>query len=191
MIPVPEEGSTATAMDSSKTQVARTATFFKEIPQLMPLGELSSAQQLLKKLFYNVKIPAVPLAGRLVHFLGCWKKLIKDQNILQIVKGCRIPFLCRPKQKKEPKEINFSMQEKETISLEVENLLKKGAAEQVWPQKDQFLSYIFIVKKKDEGNRPVISLKDLNQYILFLHFKMESLQTLKTLLQKKPSTCAK
>ena len=131
MIPVPEEGSTATAMDSSKTQVARTATFFKEIPQLIPLGELSSAQQLLKKLFYNVKIPAVPLAGRLVHFLGCWKKLIKDQNILQIVKGCRIPFLCRPKQKKEPKEINFSMQEKETISLEVENLLKKGAAEQV------------------------------------------------------------
>ena len=31
------------------------------------------------------------------------------------------------------------MQEKETISLEVENLLKKGVVEQVCPQKDQFL----------------------------------------------------
>ena len=170
MIPIPGEGSTATATHSSKTQVTRTATFFKEIPQLIPLGELSSAHQLVKKLFCNLKIPAVPLAGRLVHFLGSWEKLTKDQNILQILKGYRILFLCRPKQKREPKEINFSMQEKETISLEVENLLKKGAVEQVCPQKDQFLSNIFIVKKKDGGNRPVINLKELNQYISFLHF---------------------
>ena len=34
------------------------------------------------------------------------------------------------------------MQEKETISLEVETLLKKDAVEQVYPQKDQFLSNI-------------------------------------------------
>ena len=36
------------------------------------------------------------------------------------------------------------------------------------PQKDQFLSNIFIVKKKDGGNRPVINLNKLNQYISFL-----------------------
>ena len=35
------------------------------------------------------------------------------------------------------------------------------------------------------GNRPVINLNKLNQYILFLHFKMESLQSLKNLVQKK------
>ena len=105
MIPIPEEGSTATAMHSSKTQVTRTATFFKKIPQLIPLGQLSSAHQLVKKLFCKLKIPAVPLAGRLVHFLGSWEKLTKDQNIFQIVKGYRIPFLCRPKQKSEPKDL--------------------------------------------------------------------------------------
>ena len=77
------------------------------------------------------------------------------------------------------------MQEKETMLLEVGNILKKSAVEQVCPQKDQFLSNIFTVKKKDGGNRPVINLKELNQYIPFLHFKMESLQSLKTLLQKK------
>ena len=86
MIPIPEVGSTATAMHSSKTQVTRTATFFKETPQLIPLEELSSAHQLVKKLFCNLKIPAVPLVGRLVHFKGNWEKLSKDQNILQIVK---------------------------------------------------------------------------------------------------------
>ena len=77
------------------------------------------------------------------------------------------------------------MQKKETMLLEVGNILKKSAVEQVCPQKDQFLRNIFTMKKKDGGDRPVINLKELNQYIPFLHFKMESLQSLKTLLQKK------
>ena len=81
------------------------------------------------------------------------------------------------------------MQEKATISLEVENLLKKGAVEQVCPQKPRFLNNIFLVKKKDGGKRPVINSKELNQCIPFKHFKMESLQSLKT-LAKKTSTCA-
>ena len=106
MIPVPGKSSTATTRPSSKAQVTRTATF-KEIPRLIPLGELPSAHQLVKKVFCSLKVPTVTLVGRLVHFLGSWEKLIKDQNILQIVKGYRIPFLCRPKQKREPKEINF------------------------------------------------------------------------------------
>ena len=54
--------------------------------------------------------------------------------------------------------------------------------------KDQFLSNIYVVKKKD-GGRPVINLKELNQYIPFLHSKMESLQSLKTFLQKNEYMC--
>ena len=141
-----------------------------------------------KKIVLSLKIPTVPLAGRLVHFLGCWEKLTKDQNILQIIKRYRI-FPLQTKTKREPKEINFSMQENETISLEVENLLKKGAVEQVCPQKDQFLSNIFIVKKKDGGNRPVINLKELNQYISFLHFNWRVYSCWR-LFCKKTSTCA-
>ena len=78
---IPEEGTTAKIRHISKTQVTRAAAFFREIPQLIPLRELSSAHQLIKKLFCNLKIPTVPLAGRLVHFLGSWEKLTKDQNI--------------------------------------------------------------------------------------------------------------
>ena len=47
MILVPEVGSTATTRGSSKTQGTRRATFFKEIPQLIPQVELSSAHQLV------------------------------------------------------------------------------------------------------------------------------------------------
>ena len=43
-------------------------------------------------------------------------------------------------EKKTSKGNNFSMQE--------------GGVEQVCPEKDQFVSNIFIVKKNDGGNRP-------------------------------------
>ena len=79
------------------------------------------------------------------------------------------------------------MQEKTTIPLEVENL-SKGAVEQVCPNKDQFLRNLVILKKKDGGNRPMINFKEY-QAIPFLHFKMESLQSLKTLLQKNEYVC--
>ena len=125
-----------------------------------------------------------------MHFLSSWEKLTKDQNILQIVMGYRILFLCRAKQKREPKDINFSMQGKATISIEVENLLQDGCCGTSLFTKAQFMSIIFIVKRKDGGNRPVINLKGLNQYIPFIHFKMETLQSLKTFLQKKTNTCA-
>lgn len=87
----------------------------------------------------------VPLAASLVDFLGSWEKQAKDQNILQKVKGYQIPSLCRPKQKQGPKGINFSMQQKAAILLEmknilnkVENILNKDIVKQVCSQKVNF-----------------------------------------------------
>ena len=89
------------------------------------------------------------------------------------------------KKKREPQEINFSNQEKATISLEVENFFKKGTVEQVLPQKDQFMSNIFIVKKKDGCNKSVVDVKELRQYSPFVNFKMDSLKSLKTLTKSE------
>ena len=63
-------------------------------------------------------------------------------------------------------------------------MLQKGAIIEVLPCKDQFLSPVFLVPKKDRGNRPVINLKKLNQYIEYQHFKMEGIQALKSLIKK-------
>ena len=47
-----------------------------------------------------------------------------------------------------------------------------------------FLSNIFLVPKKDGGQRPVINLKALNQFVNTEHFKMEGIHTIKDLLRQ-------
>ena len=49
---------------------------------------------------------------------------------------------------------------------------------------DAFLSTLFLVPKKDGGQRPVINLKNLNSFVEVPHFKMEGIHTLKGLLKK-------
>ena len=46
-----------------------------------------------------------------------------------------------------------------------------------------YLSQIFLVEKKDGGQRPVINLKGLYQFVKTEHFKMEGLHLLPDLLQ--------
>ena len=53
----------------------------------------------------------------------------------------------------------------------------EGAISQVFHQKEDFLSHIFLVGKKDGGNKPVINLKNLNNFS-YQHFKIEGLYCL-------------
>ena len=55
--------------------------------------------------------------------------------------------------------------------------------------KGEFVSNLFLVKKKDGGQRPVINLKQLNACISYCHFKVEGLQNLKYMLQKGGYMC--
>ena len=156
MIPVKEESSTATKTDSSRTQVTRTTTLFKEIPQPIPLGELSSAHHLVKILFCNLKIPTVPLAGRLVHFLGSWGKLKKNQNILQIVQGYQILFLCRPEKGTKGNKL-FNAREGSNI-IRSEKSLEEWCCRASLSSKRPISEQCIYSEKKDAGSRPVINL---------------------------------
>ena len=53
-------------------------------------------------------------------------------------------------------------------------MLRKGAIQKAQPLEGQFLSNLFLVKKKDGGIRPVIiNIKNLNYFIPYHHFKTE------------------
>ena len=59
---------------------------------------------------------------------------------------------------------------------------RKGAIVVSDPKEEQFISRLFLVKKRDGRNCPVVNLKSLNSNILCQHFKIEGLLLLKEIL---------
>ena len=71
------------------------------------------------------------------------------------------------------------------MDIEIQTMLEKKAIEIVnIPTPGQYLSSIFLVPKKETGQRPVVNLKRLNKHIPDIHFKMESISLLKEMLQQ-------
>ena len=80
-----------------------------------------------------------------------------------------------PIQSNPPHPFNMSKEEDRLVNLEVQNLQAKGAMEICSPDPIQFISNIFIISKKDGGRRPVVDMREPNQFMEFLPFKMEDI----------------
>ena len=116
-------------------------------------------------------------------------ELTDDQQILDIVSGYQLDFSEIPHQQKPPTPLNVSKKEERLVDLEVEKLLRKGAIEEVEPCENQFLSNIFMIPKKGGERRPVVDMKDLNNFIEPVHFKMEDLSHLPSVLRRGDFMC--
>ena len=124
-------------------------------------------------------------AGRLAHFVKNWEQLTKDRWVLSTVRGYYIDFTSTPHQSRRPHPPKFNQSQEQLIQQEVETLLMKGAVTKLrTPPMGGFYSTLFLVPKKDGGVRPVINLKQLNAFLEVPHFKMEGIQTLKSLLKR-------
>ena len=66
----------------------------------------------------------------------------------------------------------MSAEKAELGTLEVTELLAKGAIVEIFLSAEGFVSQVFLVEKKDGGHRPVINLKGLDQFVRAEHFKM-------------------
>ena len=131
----------------------------------------------------NLSISSTRLAGRIAHFLQNWEVLIQDQWVLQTVGGYQLDLLRTPHQYQVPNQIKTTQENSSLVTLEVTELLSKGAIVETQLTPHSFISQIFLVEKKDGGQRPVINLKGLNQFVRVEHFKMEGLHLLPDLLQ--------
>jgi len=71
------------------------------------------------------------------------------------------------------------------MTTEVHKLLQKEAVSVV-PSTctKSFLSRVFLVSKKDGSQRPVINLYQLNQFVIWEHFKMENIHLVEDLIQE-------
>ena len=134
-----------------------------------------------------LNFPNLPLAGRLQHFLPEWEQITRDPWVLQVVSGYQIQLLDNPVQERPSVQNPHSQTDQIIIDQEVQELLSKGAvhyAQSSPSQEPGFVSFLFVVPRKDGGHRPVINLKPLNSFIPYEHFKMESIHMLKDLLRK-------
>ena len=126
----------------------------------------------------------IPSAGSVSHSLKNWQKLTLNQDILSVLKGYKTPFIKIPFQEKIPNFTKMNKKQIALVDLELKEMLRKGAIMRTQPTQGEFLSNLFLMGKKDEGYRPVINLKMLNQFILFLYFRIEGLSQLKHIIQE-------
>ena len=82
-----------------------------------------------------------------------------------------------------PRQPQLSVAQQEILDQEVHNLLQKRAIEECHNQ-GGFYSSLFIFPKKDGGWRTIINLKRLNRYLRIQHFKIESVYSVRDVLQR-------
>lgn len=116
-------------------------------------------------------------AGRLQHHYDCWLKVTKNPVVLDwIHNGYCIPISCNVVQNYPPHN-TFSIKEKQEMPSAISNLIDLGAVTKCNPQRDQFVSNIFLAPKSNGGHRFILNLKQLNKLVSNSHFKMEDHRT--------------
>jgi len=122
----------------------------------------------------QVSLSTQKFAGRLRHFIPAWMSLTADENILDTVQHCHLE-IGNPDQPRPRPEIQFNPEEKAIINAEITYLLKLGVIEPAVHCPNEYISSIFVRKKKSGKYRMILNLKGLNKYVEKHHFKMDTL----------------
>ena len=119
--------------------------------------------------------------GCLSQHISAWGEITSDQEVLQTVQGMKIEFEESPLQ---GECSGFEITKNQpTIQDEVNKLLEKGVVVECEHKPVEYISPIFLREKTDGTQRLILNLKHLNKYLEYKHFKMQTLQTILTLIQ--------
>ena len=112
-----------------------------------------------------------------------WKNHTKDPEILSLVTNMKIEITADyvPNQR-----VTFAEgTDKILIEKQLSEMLKHDIIEPVSVTcPDEYISTIFLVKKKDKSNRLILNLKMFNDHVQKRHFKMNSLNSAIELMTK-------
>lgn len=130
--------------------------------------------------------PAPKVGAILKSFASSWNNISKDPWILlKVADGLQLEFISFPTQFARPSEGLMSESAREVGNKEVADLLEKGAITQIDSETvpQGFFSRLLAVPKKSGGHRPIINIKELNEFIVDEKFKMESLSCVQGLVR--------
>ena len=164
---------------SKSSIIPATASMNLTRPDFLPTG-------MFLEIFQQNIPQEVPQTARLKFFFPVWERITQDPWVLEVIQGYKIELVTPPVQQSLPLAPKLSSTQEAVLEQEINNLLIKQAIHPVYPayQGVGFISSMFVVPKKDGGNRPVVNLKPLNQYLAYEHFKMEGIHLLRDLLKK-------
>ena len=81
-------------------------------------------------------------------------------------------------------QLKLDVEKSQALSKEVNKLCQKRVIIPTTNDGARFVSPVFVIPKTGEKWRPVINLKVLNVYVVAPDFKMESVRSVKGLIQK-------
>ena len=114
-------------------------TFSTKLSEMISMNILKHVHPLIIRLFPG-DLSITPLAVRLPHYSNEWKTLAKDQEILSVVNGYKIPFLTIPHQVKTPVSVHMTETYTQAIENKIKDLLEKGATRMEEDTSEEFLS---------------------------------------------------
>ena len=127
-------------------------------------------------------------AGNIKNYFANWHSITSDPETLQTVNGLPIEFFAsRPENQFSQNQ--FSMSEITVLKDEINKLLKKGVVTLSSHEENEYISPIFLVPKEDNAFRMILNLKRLNEYIPYLHFKMDTFDKVLTLIRPNCFMC--
>ena len=101
--------------------------------------------------------------------------MTSDKEILQKLLGLKLEFLGNSPVKYKSYIPQFSKEDQSARDLEIQKLLGKGVITKCKHETSKYISPIFIRKKPDGSCRLILNLKNINEDMSYVHFKMETL----------------
>ena len=120
-------------------------------------------------------------AGCISNQISVWESITSDPEVLRTVKGMRLEFEDSPLHY--PVGYEIPVGHKSLLKVEVKKLLKKRAVVSCEHEQGEFISPIFLRDKNDGSHRLILNLKGLNKYLEYKHFKMQTFQSVLSLIQ--------
>ena len=116
-----------------------------------------------------------------------WKHITNDPFVLSIIAKVYIPrFMSQPLLLQTPWEIQFpeESQKIQRMQEQIFLMLQKNAISEISPDTPGFYSNIFLVPKASGGLCPVINLKQLNHHIDAPHFRMHTISSVLSTVER-------
>lgn len=125
------------------------------------------------------------MAVKVFLFRHSWQAFSKDKFIHDVVRGKVLDFDLFPVQCELPRPLTLSIADREALDNAMLTFIQQKVVEKCSPISDSgFYSNVFPTRKKDGTARVILNLKELNDFVKHVHFKMSTIKEVLSLLQE-------